>query len=115
MVYLVMEYLHGGMLRSRLEYLQAAKQQLPMAQLLQIVWQIAEALAVTHAKGIVHRDLKPENIMLVPDPAVPGGERSKILDFGIAKLHSASQVRTSPSHVMGTPCSLRAELCDVSR
>ena len=39
-------------------------------------------------KGIVHRDLKPENIFIVGDPAVTGGERPKILDFGIAKLSS---------------------------
>ena len=30
--------------------------------------------------------MQPDNIMLVRDPAVPGGERVKLLDFGIAKL-----------------------------
>ena len=29
-------------------------------------------------------DTQPDNVMLVPDPDVPGGERVKILDFGIA-------------------------------
>ena len=37
-------------------------------------------------RGIVHRDLKPDNIFLVPRPERPGGERVKVLDFGIAKL-----------------------------
>ena len=48
--------------------------------------QVASSLGAAHARGIVHRDLKPENIFLVRDPEVAGGERAKILDFGIAKL-----------------------------
>src|SRR3712207_7842496 len=32
------------------------------------------------------RSLKPENVLIVPDPEVPGGERTKLLDFGIAKV-----------------------------
>ncbi|MBC7462335.1 MAG: hypothetical protein H7287_13320 [Thermoleophilia bacterium] len=43
-------------------------------------------MAAVHAHGIVHRDLKPENLHLVPDLAVAGGERVKVLDFEIAKL-----------------------------
>ena len=44
--------------------------------------------------GIVHRDLKPDNIFIVGDPAVTGGERAKILDFGIAKLSATSRRRS---------------------
>lgn len=53
---------------------------------LQICWQVADVLAMAHALGIVHRDIKPDNLMLVADPIAPGGERVKVLDFGIAKL-----------------------------
>ena len=63
---------------------------LPVVTALQLAWQVADVLAVAHAQGIVHRDLKPDNLMLVADPIAPGGERVKILDFGIAKLTKAS-------------------------
>ncbi len=78
--YIVMEYLDGETLRARL-----AKRYLG-GSCLGLMRQMASALAATHKRRIVHRDLKPDNIMLVRDPSVAGGERVKILDFGIAKL-----------------------------
>jgi formylglycine-generating enzyme required for sulfatase activity len=56
----------------------------PTADALDIVSQLASALAVIHAHGIVHRDVKPENSMLVADGR--GGVLAKILDFGIARV-----------------------------
>jgi eukaryotic-like serine/threonine-protein kinase len=71
--YLVMEYLEGEVLASRL-----AKGALPVDQVLKTGTQIAEALEKAHRQGIVHRDLKPGNIMLTKTGA-------KLLDFGLAK------------------------------
>jgi serine/threonine protein kinase len=63
--------------------------------------------------GIVHRDLKPDNLMLVPDAVAPGGERVKILDFGIAKLTDKDipSVKTETQAIMGTPMYMSPEQC----
>lgn len=78
--YLVMEYLHGETLEAVLE----ARRRLPVAQVVDIVEQVASALSAAHAHGVVHRDLKPANIWLTPDAR--GGFHVTLLDFGIAKL-----------------------------
>jgi serine/threonine protein kinase len=49
---------------------------------------ICDAVAYAHNKNVVHRDLKPGNIMLVTEEN--GEESLRILDFGIAKILSAS-------------------------
>jgi serine/threonine protein kinase len=74
MDYLVMEFLEGETLASRL-----SKGPLPLEQTLQYAIQIADALDKAHRRGMTHRDLKPGNIMLTKSGA-------KLLDFGLAKL-----------------------------
>ena len=78
--YLIMELLDGVPLARRLSV------PMPADRALALMEHITSALAAAHAKGIVHRDLKPANIVLVPEPGVRFGERTKLLDFGIAKL-----------------------------
>lgn len=85
--FLVMEFLDGQTLTQRLRQ---TKTRMPIASALQIAIQIASTLNAGHQKGIIHRDLKPDNVMLVPDDAVAGGERVKLLDFGIAKITNAA-------------------------
>ena len=71
--YLVMEYLEGETLATRLE-----RGPLPTEQVLRIGIDIASALDKAHRQGVIHRDLKPGNIILTK-----GG--AKLLDFGLAK------------------------------
>ena len=112
--YIIMEYLSGEPLSVRLRNL-GGKLQLP--DIFRISRQIASALAATHAKGIVHRDLKPDNVMLVPDSEVAGGERVKILDFGIAKVITdysgpgAEEFKTNTGLVLGTATYMAPEQC----
>jgi len=106
--YLVMELLDGEPLDKRVERAGT----LPVGDALRVVRQVASSLGAAHATGIVHRDLKPENIFLVKDPEVVGGERAKILDFGIAKLAvEPGAMKTSTHALMGTPTFMSPEQC----
>jgi serine/threonine protein kinase len=78
--FLVMEYLEGDTLASRL-----AGGRLPLDQALTHAIEIASALDHAHRHGIVHRDLKPSNIMLT-------ASGSKLLDFGLAKFRPAGGI-----------------------
>jgi len=107
--FIVMEHLQGETLGRRL-----SRARFRWHAALAVARQIAGALGAAHVKGIVHRDLKPDNIFMVPDPEVPGGERIKLLDFGIAKLagdSSAGVNVTKTGAVMGTPTYMSPEQC----
>ena len=107
--YILMEFLGGESLQHRLERMSL----LPTDQSLHLLRQIARSLSAAHRQGIVHRDLKPDNIFIVPDEEVHGGERTKVLDFGIAKLSDEhdSSVKTNTGAVMGTPKYMAPEQC----
>jgi serine/threonine protein kinase len=77
--YLVMELLEGETVKDRI-----AHGALPAEEIVCYGIEIADALAVAHAKGIVHRDIKPANIFLVTMPN--GRSQAKVLDFGLAKI-----------------------------
>jgi len=107
--YIVMELLEGEPMDRRLQRIG----RFPPADCFRLVKQICTSLHAAHAKGIVHRDLKPENFYIVGDPAVTGGERAKILDFGIAKLSvdEPGKMKTRTGLVMGTPVYMSPEQC----
>lgn len=108
--YLAMEFLSGDTLQKRL----SRSPQLEIGNSLQIARQLASALNSAHRCHVIHRDLKPENIMLVPDLELSGGERVKILDFGIAKVAEqlgGDLIRTRTGMFMGTPTYMAPEQC----
>ena len=103
--YIVMELLEGEALADRIDRLD----RLPVAEALRIARQVAGSLGAAHACDIVHRDLKPENIFLIRDAEAQGGERSKILDFGICKLGGDNATQTGT--MLGTPVYMSPEQC----
>ncbi len=107
--YIAMELLVGESLTDRL----ARSGRLAPAAAMEVCRQVAAALEAAHRIGIVHRDLKPDNIFIVHDSAMRGGERVKVLDFGIAKLGRAatSSVQTQSMMVFGTPRYMSPEQC----
>ena len=92
-LFLVMEWLDGEDLKSRLE-----RAPLTMSEAVTLATRVAEALGAAHARGIVHRDLKPSNLFL------PGGriEQVKVLDFGIAHREGRTPL-TQTGTMIGTP------------
>ncbi len=95
--YLVMEYLEGRSVETLVQ-----QGPMPMSRAVPILVQVCDALDQAHEAGVVHRDLKPENLMLVKR----GRQEDfvKILDFGIAKLHSTvSSRKTATGVIIGTP------------
>jgi serine/threonine protein kinase len=108
--YIMMEYLEGEPLSRRL-----MRERLGVGKAVDIAIQAARAVAASHALEIVHRDLKPENLFLVSDPMSPGGERVKVLDFGIAKLRpdwgGSEGPKTRTGVIFGTPAYMSPEQC----
>lgn len=76
--YFTMKLVHGYTLREILNY----RDRYDLTQLIDIIVQIAQALAYAHSHGVAHRDIKPENILVGPFGEV------LLLDWGLAKVWS---------------------------
>jgi len=73
--YLALEYIDGQPINSH-----AATRRLPLRARLELLLQVAHAVAHAHDRRVVHRDLKPSNIL------VDAQGQAHLLDFGIARL-----------------------------
>ncbi len=96
LAYLVMEWLEGEDLKSRL-----ARGPLEIHEAIVLGRNMASALSVLHGHKLVHRDVKPGNIFL------PGGSiaEAKLVDFGLVRADALSQesMITAMGAVLGTP------------
>jgi serine/threonine protein kinase len=92
LVYLVMQCVMGGTLRTRLGKPLAAQESAAY------IVQMAQALHHAHQRGIIHRDVKPSNMLIdAEDP-----RHLLLTDFGIAKLQGARGL-TKTGTTIGTP------------
>ncbi|HXZ18492.1 MAG TPA: protein kinase, partial [Candidatus Acidoferrales bacterium] len=72
---MVMEYVEGEALSS-----QCAARRVSIAQGVEYMRQVLQALVYAHERGVIHRDIKPSNIMIIGQPT----PTAKLLDFGLA-------------------------------
>jgi len=93
--YLVMEWLEGEDLRTRL-----ARESLTLAETVLLGRRVAKVLALLHSCGLVHRDIKPGNLLVV------GGNPAdvKLLDLGLVRtgIEDVSSL-THTGLAIGTP------------
>jgi serine/threonine protein kinase len=84
--YLVLEWVRGRTLAEDIDVrARAGLGGRSIAEALQLLDPVADALDAAHAEGIVHRDVKPANLLVAE---VKGGHTVKVVDFGVAKVIS---------------------------
>jgi eukaryotic-like serine/threonine-protein kinase len=109
--FLVMEFLEGRDLAAVIQN----QGPLPLDVAVDYILQACDAIAEAHSKGIIHRDLKPQNLFLTHRPG--GRPLVKVLDFGIAKMHSGVEEAslTGTGDVLGSPVYMAPEQMRSSR
>jgi tRNA A-37 threonylcarbamoyl transferase component Bud32 len=96
--YIAMALIEGCSLADRL-----AEGLLPMRRAVEIVVDLAEALAYAHAQGVVHRDVKPANVRVDTRGDV------YLMDFGIAYRPDSDELPPPPGTILGTPAYVAPE------
>jgi serine/threonine-protein kinase len=85
-----MPFVTGESLRARL----SRDGELPVAESVRVLRDVASALAYAHQQGVIHRDIKPDNVLISHGVAV-------VTDFGVAKALTASSGPPIPQHGTG--------------
>jgi serine/threonine protein kinase/tetratricopeptide (TPR) repeat protein len=100
-LFYVMPYVEGESLRDVLD----SRGEMPMADAVRALRDVADAIAYAHKHGVVHRDIKPENVMIA-------GRHALVTDFGVAKaVRDATVGRdlTAVGMTLGTPAYMSPE------
>lgn len=74
---------------------------LPPHRAAHLLLQAGLALRYAHQQGVVHRDLKPSNLLV--HPLEDGTEHLTVVDFGLARLVSATEADEGEDAVLGSP------------
>lgn len=97
MVYMVMPFIRGDSLQSRLDQGKVGKKERE-----RWIEQIADALTFAHRHGIIHRDVKPSNVL------IDKNSNALLTDFGLAREVEGSNTLTG-SMLLGTPAYMAPE------
>jgi len=100
--YIAMEFIEGETLADILK----RDGRLSPDRALEVMKQVASALARAHASGILHRDIKPSNILIDTAGWV------KVADFGLAKHQGVDASVTDTGHTLGTPLYMPPEVAE---
>ena len=95
-LYLAMELIEGRPLAD------ARSARWPLAEAVELVRQLAQAVGTAHQRDIVHRDIKPSNILIEDDG------RPRLIDFGLARRIDDDEV-TQAGGLVGTWTWMAAE------
>lgn len=98
-LWISMDYVDGTDTRHLLE--QRYPSGMPLADVVEIVTAVAEALDFAHERRLLHRDVKPANILVTTPPE---GSRRRVLltDFGIARETDDMSGLTEANMAIGT-------------
>jgi tRNA A-37 threonylcarbamoyl transferase component Bud32 len=97
-LYLVMAYVEGGTLSDRID-----RGPMPLAEVEQLLRQVASALDYAHRHGVIHRDIKPDNILRDTEG------HALLADFGIVKIVEGGTNLTGTGGLVGTPAYMAPE------
>jgi serine/threonine protein kinase len=100
--YMVMEFIDGSTLNTRLNQLRAQHAILPLSQINDMLQPLASAIDYAHSLGMVHRDIKPGNVMFT------NKGQPVLTDFGVAKIVGGA-TQTAVGQVVGTPMYMSPE------
>ncbi len=102
--YVVMRLLTGGSLAERLSYRMKSDKGLPsLNEVASVLRGLGGALDYAHSHGVIHRDIKANNVMF-DEQGTPF-----LVDFGIAKIMTATTGLTGTGIAMGTPSYMSPE------
>ncbi len=91
-------YVEGGNLVDWAEA-QGGIGELPIAERLEIVAQVATALGAAHSVGVLHKDIKPANVLMTRD--AEGRPRAVLTDFGVGLVTDRERLASKGITVLG--------------
>ncbi|XP_066300252.1 serine/threonine-protein kinase greatwall-like [Branchiostoma lanceolatum] len=102
-IYLVMEYLIGGDVKSLLHIYGYFDEDMAIMYTAEVIL----ALKYLHSHGIIHRDIKPDNMLITNNGHI------KLTDFGLSKSNLNREINMAD--VIGTPSQAKTSSNDYNR